>query len=172
MRFNTVLALLVALVGATGCDDEPTCDLLVNLSGALSGDLAWVLAGRDQCGFADASVLAEGAEALVFIDRSGEAPLQFIISVTGGFPSVGEYAGQVLFVTPEGLWQSDVGACTVIVSAREHEDWSRIDFVTIEGVVDCPDGLQSVAGAMPDITMSTMGYSGHIQDVNLDFDNL
>lgn len=172
MRFTTVLALVVALVGATGCDDEPTCEVQVNVSGALAGDLSWGLSGKDQCGLADASVLADGAEALVFIDRSGEAPLQFIISVPGGLPAVGEYVGQVLFVTPDGLWQSAADACTVVVTSREHEDWSRIDFIAIEGVVDCPGGLQSASGGMSDLTMSTMGYSGHIYDERLDFDNL
>jgi hypothetical protein len=175
MRFTSVLALVslvIALVGSTGCDDEPTCDVLVNLSGGLSGDLAWSLAGRDQCGLADASVLSDGSEALVFVDRSGEAPLQFIIAVTGGLPAVGEYMGQVLFVTPDGLWQSAADACTIIVSSRQHEEWSRIDFIELEGVVDCPGGLQSASGATQDITMSTMGYSGHIHDARLSFENL
>jgi hypothetical protein len=187
MRLNTVPAraslgslgslamramLAIALVGTTGCDDEPTCSLLVNLSGGLSGDLAWNLAGKDQCGFADASVLGDGAEALVFVDRSGESPLQFIISVTGGLPAVGEYVGQVLFVTPDGLWQSAADACTVIVTEREHEAWSRIDFVALEGVVDCPGDLQSASGAAQDITMSTMGFRGHIHDERSSFENL
>jgi hypothetical protein len=134
--------------------------------------LSWNLAGKDQCGLADASVLGDGAEALVFVDRSSESPIQFIISVIGGLPAVGEYTGQVLFVTPDGLWQSTADACTVVVTAREHEDWSRIDFIAIEGVVDCPGGLQSASGAMSDLTMSTMGYSGHIYDERLDFENL
>jgi hypothetical protein len=184
MRFNTVLArgsllslasralLVIALVGVTGCDDEPTCSLIVNLSGGLSGDLAWSLAGADQCGFADATVLGDGVEALVLVDRSGESPLQFILAVEGGLPAVGEYTGQVLFVTPDGLWQSAADACTIVVSSREHEDWSRIDFVAIEGVADCPDGLQSASNATPDITMSTMGYRGHIHDVRSNFENL
>lgn len=166
------VALILALVSATGCDDDPTCELLVNVSGALTGDLDWGLSGSDQCGLADASVLADGAEALVFVDRSGEAPLQFIIAVTGGLPVVGEYLGQVLFVTPDGLWQSGADACTVVVTSREHEDWSRIDFIAIEGVVDCPGGLQSASGAMADLTMTTMGITGHVFDARLDFDNL
>lgn len=172
IRLARATVLAVALVGATGCDDEPTCDVLVNLSGGLSGDLSWGLAGRDQCGFADASVLAEGAEALVFVDRSSGDPLQFVVAVTGGLPAVGEYVGQVVFVTPDGLWQSAADACTIVVTSREHEDWSRIDFVAIDGVVDCPAGLQSAASGVGDITMSTMGYSAHLHDVRLDFDNL
>ncbi len=191
MRFNDVLArgslgplgslamlatramLAIALVGSTGCDDEPTCSMLVSLSGGLSGDLAWSLSGPDQCGLADASVLGDGAEALVFVDRSGESPLQFIISVTGGLPAVGEYVGQVLFVTPDGLWQSAADACTIVVTEREHEEWSRIDFIALEGVVDCPGGLQSASGvATPDITMTTMGFRGHIHDVRSSFENL
>jgi hypothetical protein len=117
-------------------------------------------------------VLSAGTEALVFVDRSGEQPLQFIVAVPGGLPAVGEYAGQVVFVTPSGLWQSDTDACTVIVTSREREDWSRVDFIAIEGVVDCPGGLQSVSGTQQDIIMTTMGYDGHIHDARLDFENL
>jgi hypothetical protein len=171
-RAAALVASFVALIGVTGCDDEPTCDVTVNVSGALTGELSWALSGRDQCGLADASVLSEGAEALVFVDRSGDAPLQFIVSVPGGLPAVGEYTGQVLFVTPDGLWQTSANACTVVVTSREREDWSRIDFISIEGVVDCPGTLQSASGDMEDLTISTMGYGGHIWDERLDFENL
>jgi hypothetical protein len=171
MRCAAVLALVVALIGligATGCDDDPTCHLLVNLSGGQSGELAWSLAGTDQCGLADAAVLADGAQALVFVDRSSDTPLQFFISVVGGLPAVGTYMGQVVFVTPDGIWQSDVDACTVEVVTREREDWSRTDFIMINGVVDCPGGLQPVGGGTT-VTMSTMVYSGHVYNETLDF---
>lgn len=166
------LVLAFALFGTTACDDEPTCALLVNLSGGLQGDLAWNLTGREQCGLADASSLGEGARALVIMDRTAEGYIQFIVSVREGLPAAGTYMGQVLVVTAEDIWQSQPDACTVVVSSSETEDWSKIDFVQLDGVVDCPAPLQSLSGSSSAVTMSTLGFEGHVFVTTLEFENL
>jgi hypothetical protein len=172
MRRRAAFVLALALLGTTACDDEPTCTMLVELSGGLSGNLTWNLAGTDQCGFADADSVEEGSRAMVIMDRTGDGYIQFIILVREGLPAVGMYSGQVLIVTPDDIWQSGSDACTVVVSSSEVEDWSKIDFVQLDGVVDCPDPLPSLSGASPPVTMTTMGYKGHLFAKTLQFENL
>jgi hypothetical protein len=165
------LVLAFALLGITGCDEDPNCTLLVNVSGGLSGELSWDLSGSEQCGLADASSLTAGARALVIMDRAPDSFVQFIVMVPQGLPAAGTYMGQVLLVTPDDIWQSDADACTVVVASSETEDWSKIDFVQLDGVVDCPGPLVSQSGSEP-VTMTTLGFGGHLFVTNLPFENL
>jgi hypothetical protein len=164
--------LALALIGTTGCDDDPTCTMVVQLSGGLAGDLAWNLAGTDQCGFADASALTEGSRAMVIMDRTADGYIQFIVTVREGFPAAGMFMGQVFLATPEDTWQSEPDACTITVASSETEDWSKTDFVQLAGTVECPDPLESVSGASEPVTMTPMGYKGHLLATTLQFENL
>ena len=95
---------------------------------------------------------------------SGIAGLRAAIGLARG--------GQVLVVTAEDIWQSQPDACTVVVNASETEDWSKIDFVKLDGVVDCPDPLQSLSGSSSPVTMTTLGFDGHLFATTLEFENL
>lgn len=166
----TLLPLAVALA-VTGCDDAPTCGVTGNLGGAINGDVLWSLEGTDNCGIGDASSIAADSSALVFVARTPDTYRQLIVLVESPVLGVAEFPGQVLLVTPNNLWDSGAGACTVVLTNYTVEPWSRTDFVELEGIVDCPAPLISASGG-EDIVLSTMGISGHVYDEPLSFDNI
>jgi hypothetical protein len=165
-----VLATVLPL-GALGCDDPPTCGVQVTISGAINGEVPWDLSGAEYCGMADASTIADEASALVFVARDGENYQEFIVIAESPVLGVANFPGQVLFVTPDNIWDSGPSACDVVITNYTHEDWSRTDFVEFEGVVDCPGPLVS-AGGGENLTMTTMGIRGHVYDELLSFENI
>lgn len=165
----SLLGLLPLIV--TGCDDPPTCALLASVSGAISGDANWALEGADNCGIGDPANVAPGGSVLVYVARDGDVYQQIIITSATPAWAAGEFTGDVLFVTPDDLWQSAAGACTIVLTKWDVEPWSRIDFVQYEGVVDCPDPLISQTGAAP-LQITTMGIIGHVWNEQLPFDNI
>jgi hypothetical protein len=142
-----------------------------NLAGAIDGEVAWSLEGTDSCGIGDASSIAADSSALVFIARSPDTYRQLIVLVESPILGVAEFPGQVLLVTPSNLWDSGAGACTVVLTNYVVEPWSRTDFVELEGIVDCPDQLVSASGG-EGVTVSTMGFTGHIFNEQLAFENI
>lgn len=166
------LVLAAALpLAALGCDDPPTCVAQVNLSGAIDGEVMWDFEGTQHCGLADASVIAEESSALVFMARDGETYQQFIVIAESPVLGVANFPGQVMFVTPDQIWDSGPSACEIVMVKYEREDWSKIDFVEFEGAVDCPGPLAPVGGG-EDISITTMGIRGHVFDEQLSFENL
>jgi hypothetical protein len=155
----------------TGCDDAPTCGILVTLGGAVDADVDWSLEGTENCGLGDVSSVDADSSALVFIGRTADSYQQMIVLVDSPVLGVAEFPGQVLFVTPTDLWDSGASACTVVITTYTVEPWSRIDFVEIEGIVDCPAPLAAVGGG-PALELTTMGISGHVHNEQRTFENL
>lgn len=165
------LPLLIVALGLFGCDDPPTCDIAGAIDGAITSEIAWSLEGEQSCGLADAAALSPDGTALVFLDGAAGSYQQFIVFVDSPELGVAEFPGQVLFVTPDDLWDSGVDTCTVVLTNYTVEPWSLVDFVQIEGIVNCAGPLVSASGGA-DITLTTMGITGHILDQKATFQNL
>ncbi len=130
-----------------GCYAEPTCTVAGFLGGGVSGEIAWVSSGQDECAMTyDGIEFNKGEDQLTF---SADIGLEW---------KVGSYDGaRVTFSTGDRNWSSS--DCTINIASRVREDWTKSDYFYITGALACPP-LESLAGD-PSITLGGVSFGGY-----------
>lgn len=116
------LSLLLA-----GCAEDPNCTVTGVIGGDVSGELAWVGVGHDECSlFLDRVDFYKNGDHLYFDGLGSDFELK-----------VGTYDDMLVgFSTPDQSWSSS--DCVVALDSVVREDWTRNDYYLIAGRIACP----------------------------------
>ena len=152
--------LALALFSSLGCNDEPDCALIAGFTGDFSGSAEWALTGEESCGLIDLPAAGGTPRSTIAFIKGSE---YFLVGVNTPLLDIGTYFGQVTFVTTQGhIWTSGVSDCVVEISEFELEEWTQLNFISIQGTIECADPLTS-ATAGP-LTVTNGAFRGHIYD--------
>ena len=110
-----------------GCAEDPTCAVTGVIGGDVSGELAWVGVGHDECSlFLDRVDFYNNGDHLYFDGVGSDFELK-----------VGSYDDMLVgFSTPDRSWSSS--NCVVALDSVVREDWTRNDYYLIAGRIACP----------------------------------